>query len=86
MVEFLLAVVALALASVALNLLSDFMSGRDPSTLEWGSVLVVTLVGSGLFGIWGWNGVLGTLAVLGGWSMLGILLERLATPRDDPRG
>ncbi len=76
MVEFLIAVAALALASIALNLLSDFMSGRDPSTLEWGSVLVVMLVGSGLFWIWGWNGVLGVLAVLGGWSMIGILLER----------
>ena len=80
MVEFLTAVAALALASIVLNLLSDFMSGRDPSTLEWGSVLVVMLVGSGLFWIWGWNGVLGVLAVLGGWSMIGILLERLDKP------
>ncbi len=86
MLEFLLAVAALALYSIALNLLSDFVSGRDSSTLEWGSVLVVTLVGSGLFWIWGWNGVLGVLAVLGGWSMLGILLERLDKPRDDLRG
>ncbi len=47
MVEFLLAVAALALASVALNLLSDFVSGRDPSTLEWGSVMVVMLPDTG---------------------------------------
>ncbi len=86
MLEFLLAVAALALASSVLNLLSDFMSGRDSSTLEWGSVLAVTLLGSGLFWIWGWNGVLGVLAVLGGWSVLGILFERLASPRDDSGG
>ncbi len=85
MVEFLLAVAALVLASIVLNLLSDFMSGRDPSTLEWGSVLVVTLLGSGLFWIWGWNGVLGILAVLGGWSMLGALLQR-RDKRSDPSG
>ncbi len=85
MVEFLLAVAVLALASIVLNLLSDFMSGRDSSTLEWGSVLVVTLLGSGLFWIWGWNGVLGILAVLGGWSMLGILLQR-RDKRSEPRG
>ena len=77
MVEFLLAVAVLALASIVLNLISDFMSGRASSTLEWGSVLVATLMGSGLFLIWGWNSVLGVLAVLGGWSMLGILLQRL---------
>ncbi len=41
---------------------------------------MVTLVGSVLFWIWGWNGVLGVFAVLGGWSMLGILLQR----RDKP--
>ncbi len=86
MLEFLLAVAALALYSIALNLLSDFVSGSDPSTLEWGSVLVVTLVGSLLFWIFGWNGVLGVLAVLSGWSMLGILLERRSSPRDDLRG
>ncbi len=80
MLEFLLAVAALSLYSIVLNLLSDFMSGRDSSTLEWGSVLVVTLVGSLLFWIFGWNGVLGVFAVLGGWSMLGILLLR----RDKP--
>ncbi len=85
MLEFLLAVAALALASIVLNLLSDFMSGRDPSTLEWGVVLVVTLVGSGLFWIWGWNGVLGILAGLGGWSMVGILSQRL-DKSNDPRG
>ena len=85
MVEFLLSVAALALASIVLNLLSDFMSGRDPSTLEWGSVLMVTLLGSGLFWIWGWNGVLGVLAVLGGWSMLGVLLQR-RDKRSDPSG
>ncbi len=85
MVEFLLAVAALALASIVLNLLSDFMSGRDSSTLEWGSVLVVTLVGSLLFWIFGWNGVLGVLAVLGGWSMLGVLLQR-RDKRSDPSG
>ncbi len=76
MAEFLIAVAVLALGSIVLNLLSDFMSGRDPSTLEWGSVLVVTLVGSGLFWIWGWNGVLGILVVLGGWSMLGPMISR----------
>ena len=85
MLEFLFAVAALALASIVLNLLSDFMSGRDPSTLEWGSVLGVTLLGSGLFWIWGWNGVLGVLAVLGGWSMLGVLLQR-RDKRSDPSG
>ncbi len=85
MVEFLIAVAVLALASIVLNLLSDFMSGRDPSTLEWGSVLMVTLLGSGLFWIWGWNGVLGVLAVLGGWSMLGVLLQR-RDKRSDPSG
>ena len=76
MAEFLLAVAALFVANCVLNVLLDFLAGKHPATLEWGSILAFTLVGAVLFLIWQWNGVLGLLALVTGWGIVGNLMEK----------
>ncbi len=79
MIEFLLAVAVLAFGRGVLNIVGEMMAGRDSATLEWGVILAVTLVGSGLFWIWSWNGVLALLTPVAVWSLVGSLLERRQT-------
>ncbi len=81
--EFLLAVGALAASACLINVLGDWMAGREWATVEWGSILVVTLLGAGLFLIWRWNGALGVLAVVAGWTVIGILWDKLRRGQPD---
>ncbi len=81
--EFLLAVGALAVAACLINVLGDWVAGREWATVEWGSILVITLVGAGLFLIWKWNGVVGVLAVVAGWRVIGILWDKLRRGQPD---
>ncbi len=81
--ELLLAVASLVVGACVLNVLGDWMAGRERATLEWGSILVITLVGSVLFLLWEWNGVLGVLAVIAGWSVIGILWDKLRGRQPD---
>ncbi len=81
--ELLLAVASLAVGACVLNVLGDWMSGRERATLEWGSILVITLVGSGLFLLWEWSGVAGVLAVIAGWSVIGILWDKICGRQPD---
>ncbi len=83
--ELLLAVASLAVGACVLNVLGDWMSGRERATLEWGSILVITLVGSGLFLLWDWSGVVGVLAVIAGWSVIGILWDKICGRQPDGR-
>ncbi len=73
--ELLLAIAALFVGSLVLNVLLGLML-RGKGTLEWGSILAITLLGTGLFAVWKWTAVVAILAVVVVWDLVGALLDR----------
>ncbi len=73
--ELLLAIAALFVGSLVLNVLLGLML-RGKGTLEWGSILAITLLGTGLFAVWKWTAVVAILAVVVVWGLVGALLDR----------
>ena len=73
--ELLLAIAALFVGSLVLNVLLGSML-RGKGTLEWGSILAITLLGTGLFAVWKWTAVVAILAVVVVWDLVGALLHR----------
>ncbi len=76
--EFLLAIAALFVGSLVLNVLLGLIL-RGKGTLEWGSILAITLAGTGLFAVWKWTAVAAILAVVVVWDLVGALLDRYAS-------
>ncbi len=73
--ELLLAIAALFVGSLVLNVVLGLML-RGKGTLEWGSILAITLLGTGLFAVWKWTAVVAILAVVVVWGLVGALLDR----------
>ena len=71
--QFVPAVVVLALGASFLWLLSEEAAGNKEMILHFGNVLLVTVVGTAAFSIWGWVSVPIVLIVFGGmWIILGL--------------
>ncbi len=73
--ELLLAIAALFVGSLVLNVLLGLML-RGQATLEWGSILAITLLGTGLFAVWKWTAVVAILVVVVVWDLVGTVLDR----------
>ena len=74
--QFVFAVVVLALGASFLWLLSEEATGNEEKILHFGNVLLVTVVGAVTFSFWGWVSVPIVLILFGGMWIISGLFQR----------
>ena len=74
--QFVLAVVVLALGASFLWLLSEEAAGNKEMILHFGNVLLVTVLGAVTFLYWGWMSVAVVLILFGGFWIISNLFRR----------
>jgi len=74
--DWLLAVVVLLVASVILNLAEGLVAGYEEFPLHLGNVVLLTTVGAALFPFWGWRSTAWVLGIWTVWSLAGALWQR----------
>ncbi len=74
--HFVLSMVALFFGTLLLVLLEGVLLGRDPINLHIGTAILVTILGSLAYLIWGWPSTLTIVAILTLWTLVGVLLQR----------
>jgi hypothetical protein len=69
-------VVVLLLGSTVASIMQENISGNARFSLAFSSIFLVTVVGAGLFVLWGWTASLALLGVYWAWCLLGGLANR----------
>jgi hypothetical protein len=74
--EFVLAILALAVGSAFLWILSENIAGNEQPSLHIGNVVFVTIVGVAAFWFWRWASALAMLGIFGAWWVAVGIFER----------
>ncbi len=77
LLNFLGALTALLIGALILNFVSQSLEGRTTYFLHFGYVIMIVVVGAGLFPLWGWASTAWVLGVTSVWSLLPPLWQRL---------